>query len=181
MKKVGVFYIVAILMCIGCDNSTTTREMIEIADVVEDFRLSPLIVSIDNLHEGKITDMSGVKREVAYVLSANCKFSYDLTKIDFDKETRTITLPTCEVSISQDLSTDKSEYFYIGGEYHYELEKKNELKQEAIAAIYEKLIDAGYEDKAFQYAQKLLTNFLKNFGNQEVSIKKNKKPISPRK
>ena len=112
MKKINLFLLIAILVFTSCGNST--KEFTEIGETVKKFHLAPLVANIEDIYVKKVKDKKGREQEVVYKLNADCKFAYDLTKINFDAKNKILTLPTCEVTVSPDYSGDGPKYISGG-------------------------------------------------------------------
>ena len=132
-------------------------------------------------HIRKVKDKKGREQEVVYKLNADCKFAYDLTKINFDAKNGILTLPTCEVTVSPDYSGDGPKYI-SGGNGSYDIEVENQFKKKIKEEdIFEKLEKGQYDKKAFEHAKNLLTKMLKNFTDQNIKIVPNKEPMKLKK
>lgn len=179
MKKINLFLLIAILVFTSCGNST--KEFTEIGETVKKFHLAPLVANIEDIYVKKVKDKKGREQEVVYKMNADCKFAYDLTKINFDAKNKILTLPTCEVTVSPDYSGDGPKYI-SGGNGSYDIEVENQFKKKIKEEdLFEKLKKGQYDKKAFEHAKNLLTKMLKNFTDQNIKIVPNKEPMKLKK
>lgn len=183
MKKINLICLLVGFLLASCGNSPTVKEITEIGETVRKFHLSPLVANVEDVYIKKVKDKKGKEQDVVFKLNADCKFSYNLENVVIDQKGEkkiTITLPTCEVTVSPDYSGNGPKYVN-GGDGRYDMKVINEFKRTIKEKdIFKKLEAGGYDKKAFDYAKRLLSSYLKNFTDKEIEIKENTVPMKLR-
>lgn len=151
-----IFLFFSAVCCLYACSRSSKSDYTESGERYKDLKLSVLKVNIEDVFEEDMKDVRGKMQHVVRKVNVDCELKYDLQQAEMVNDT-TLRLPPCQIHVA--VNMDNTVYIY-GGNNRYpesaEIDFRKKVNREVRARLYKN----GYEERAFEYARKLLNVFL---------------------